>query len=596
MPETITYTGEAISQVFEGVDEEVRNEMLAVIEFYHKEKGETGNKIEDVHKVNKLRTAFNKMITFLVNNKLNSLNKNQRCFICTGALGDIVNINGAEYKLLEPEVYKGLLDTFEKRDKSNPFNGFVFDVLEKMRALAEEKLDLIDTSGKKKRKKQDVKKDPKKIKAELEWKRNDALKAGANVSRMISQSMDKIVQLDPKKINSLKTNFTYLNGYFNVLHKGARISEQEKKIKIAIGGKTDAISKMISDFSKLYAEAFTRMNESIDVLKEKIDIIKEAEEDLKNVGNVEAAQEAKAFTEFKEDHIEIIKRDISIVNSIVVGASEKASNRMPFSGARVMLNCQLPEIDNVLDEYISTPDKVVKSLEKILSFHVNAFPKDEDGVYQIPPILIEPIRNFVEFMDDRFIMGIISAESGKKGANVTFSAVDFQVMRAVGMYLAKDSVYDYRGEINAGTYMGDYTGRLEKTAQVKWTGSEKKMNMVMSAELVDAASRDDAVNDYMNFFFNALNGLGPPPKMSKRKVGVLLRYAILKDIKTNVRLLLTYVAQSEPQDVRDTILMFTDRSYEAAKDMVREIVKEDQMVQRTLGNNPDVVIGKIFGK
>ena len=81
-------------------------------------------------------------------------------------------------------------------------------------------------------------------------------------------------------------------------------------------------------------------------------------------------------------------------------------------------------------------------------------------------------------------------------------------MKAIGMYLAKDPVYDYRGEINEGTFMGDYTGKIEKTAQVKWTGQDKKMNMVMSAELVDAASRDDAVQDYMDFMFNALNGLG----------------------------------------------------------------------------------------
>jgi hypothetical protein len=162
------------------------------------------------------------------------------------------------------------------------------------------------------------------------------------------------------------------------------------------------------------------------------------------------------------------------------------------------------------------------------------------------------------------------------------------------MYLAKDSVYDYRGEINAGTFMGDYTGIVEKSAQVKWTGADKKMNMVMSSEIVDAASRDDAVDDYMNFYFNALNGLGPPPKMSKRKIGIVLRYTTMKNLETNVKLLLQYVAQSEPTEVRDTIVRYYNRRYDKAKEVVRKIVKEDPVVQRALGSNPEVVISKIF--
>ncbi|HRU39672.1 MAG TPA: hypothetical protein P5511_07320, partial [Candidatus Goldiibacteriota bacterium] len=275
-------------------------------------------------------------------------------------------------------------------------------------------------------------------------------------------------------------------------------------------------------------------------------------------------------------------------------AAEKHQNRMPYSGARILLNCQIPDVTKAMENYLCTPAKVMESLKKILDIHVNAFPKDDDGNYIIPPILIEPIRNYCDFLEDRFVMGVISGESGKKGANVSFTPIDFQVMRCVGMYLAKDPIFDYRGEINEGTFMGDYTGKIEKTAQVKWTGQEKKMNMVMSAELVDAASREDAVQNYMDFVYNVLNGLGPPPKMSKRKINVLLRYATIQSIENNVRMLLQYVAQSEPLEVRDTILKYTNRSYDAAKDMVRKIIKEDQMVQRVQGTNADIVIAKIF--
>jgi len=75
---------------------------------------------------------------------------------------------------------------------------------------------------------------------------------------------------------------------------------------------------------------------------------------------------------------------------------------------------------------------------------------------------------------------------------------------------------------------------------------------------------------------------------------VLLRYATVKNMENNVKLLLTYVAQSEPTEVRDTILKYTNRNYEQSKEMVRACVKEDAMVQRILGNNPEMVIAKIF--
>ena len=48
-------------------------------------------------------------------------------------------------------------------------------------------------------------------------------------------------------------------------------------------------------------------------------------------------------------------------------------------------------------------------------------------------------------------------------------------------------------------------------------------------------------------------------------------------------------------EVRDTIVKFVDRNYDRAKDLVRKIVKEDPLVQRTLGNNPEFVVSKLFG-
>lgn len=588
----ITATGEAINKVFEGIPADVQQTVLTAIEFFGKEKSDAGNKIEDVVKVNKLRNGFNTLVTTMINERLNKLNRHQMLFLCTGAIADSVEIGGNKVELLDKGVYDALLATFDKKEGSN-LGGVVFSVTEKMKALAEGKIELIDTSGKKKRSKDD-KVDPKKLKAALEWKRNDAVKIGSNTMRTMQPMIEKIAAMDPNRLKSFKMNFDLLCQYFNILQKGGKLTPEEKRARDAFAPKSDPVAKVLIDFTKLYIEIFTRAHEGLAGFKTQIDEIKDKDLELAKAATAVAAEENSAVDSFTNDHTDIIKRDISIINSFIVSAAEKHQNRVPFSGARILLNSQIPDITKANENYICTPQKIVESLKKILAIHTNAFPKDEDGNYVIPPILIEPIRNYCDFLEDRFIMGVVSGESGKKGANVSFSPIDFQVMRCIGMYLAKDPIFDYRGEINEGTFMGDYTGKIEKTAQVKWTGQEKKMNMVMSAELVDAASREDAVQNYMDFVYNVLNGLGAPQKMSKRKINVLLRYATIQSIDNNVRMLLQYVAQSEPTEVRDTILKYTNRSYDAAKDMVRKIIKEDAVVQRVLGTNPDIVIAKIF--
>lgn len=586
--------GEAINHIFEGIDQAVKDNVMGAIEFFAKEKSENGNKIEDVVKVNKLRNAYNMLVGSLINEKMNNMNKYQELFLCTGAIGDVVEVNGNKITLMDPQVYSQLFSEYWNKDTTSFLNGVVYSVTEKMKAIAEGKVELIDTSGKRKSKKTDDKIDPKKLKASLEWKKNDSLKIGANLVRTLGSYMDKIQQLDQVKLKTLKLNYDGLNTYFGILNKGNKFTPEEKKMKDLLAARSDMMAKTIADFTKMYAETFTRSAECIDSLKEKVDDIKQKDLEIAKVSSAVIAEDNSAVDSFTSEHTDLIKRDISIINSFIVSAAEKSSNRVPYSGARILLNSQIPDLARANDSYFCTPKNVMDSLNKILTIHTNAFPKDDDGNFIIPPILIEPIRNYVDFLEDRFIMGFVTGEPGKKGAKVSFSPIDFQVMKAVGMYLAKDAIFDYRGEINEGTFMGDYTGKVEKTAQVKWTGQDKKMNMVISSELVDAASRDDAVTNYMDFIFNCLNGLGPPPKMSKRRINILLRYATIYSIENNVRLLLQYVAQSEPLEVRDTIMKYTNRSADAGREMVKKIVKEDAMIQRVLGNNPDMVCAKIF--
>src|SRR5882672_6807366 len=163
----------------------------------------------------------------------------------------------------------------------------------------------------------------------------------------------------------------------------------------------------------------------------------------------------------------------------------------------------------------------------------------------MPRISLEPIRNGVDWLDDRFVMSVVSGEQVKKGPTFSLSPLELQVMRALGMYLSKDSIFNFRGEQNEGTFMGEYSGKMEKSAKVVFAGADKKMTMVASAKQVDGAGRETAVTDYIEFVFAIFNGLGPNPKLSKRRIAILLRYVILQDLQFTVILMLRYAAQTE---------------------------------------------------
>ena len=202
-----------------------------------------------------------------------------------------------------------------------------------MKALAEGKIELIDTSGKKKRSKDD-KVDPKKLKAGLEWKRNDSVKAGANLIRTIQPMVEKIAAIDPNRLKSFKMNFDGLAAYFNVLQKGSKISHEEKRLRDTYAPKSDPVAKVLMDFTKLYIEVFTRAHEGLVSFKEKIDDIKEKDIELAKASSAVAAEENSAVDSYTNDHTDVIKRDISIINSFVVSAAEKSANRVPFSGRK----------------------------------------------------------------------------------------------------------------------------------------------------------------------------------------------------------------------------------------------------------------------
>jgi len=264
------------------------------------------------------------------------------------------------------------------------------------------------------------------------------------------------------------------------------------------------------------------------------------------------------------------------------------------SGSRVLLDSHLDFEADPLKEQVCTPENVHAAMQKILSVHTNLFPLSAAGRPIIPRIVIEPVRNVVEWLDDRFLVSLVSGEPARKGPNLSLSPVDLEIFRACGMYLSRDSMFNYRGEQNVGTFMGDYSGKVEKQAKVVFAGADKKMTMVASSAVLDQAGRDQAVTDYIDFIFNVKNGLTPNPKMSKRRIAILLRYCIVDDLETTVILLLRYAGMAELAECRETILKHTQNKYDDAKRLVEGSWK-DPNIPKILGEKPTQYMAKMFG-
>jgi len=121
------------------------------------------------------------------------------------------------------------------------------------------------------------------------------------------------------------------------------------------------------------------------------------------------------------DTIAAIRKDADTIASFAVKAAESADNKNAWSGARILLKAHWEGFGVPAQECLATVPAVVAALEKIGKIHVNVFPKDADGQFVIPPILIEPVRNFVEFFDDRIVLSVVSGEAPRKGPKVSLT-------------------------------------------------------------------------------------------------------------------------------------------------------------------------------
>jgi hypothetical protein len=192
--------------------------------------------------------------------------------------------------------------------------------------------------------------------------------------------------------------------------------------------------------------------------------------------------------------------------------------------------------------------------------------------------LIEPVRNYVEWTDQYFVIGFVSGDQPREGVHVSFSSLEMSVLRACGMYAFKDKIFDYRGHRLDGSLMSDYSARLESQTAVKWVGDDKKYKLMTVVQEVDAASRTRAIQDYVEFMVHAANNFPAPLSISKRKLAVLLKYIVVVDLERTIALLLRYVADKEPEEARDVLLWHAGQDRERAFQLMATACQKHQNI------------------
>lgn len=292
----------------------------------------------------------------------------------------------------------------------------------------------------------------------------------------------------------------------------------------------------------------------------------------------------------------LIDKDYTTTNGVMVQALINDPQRTAWSGSRVLLSEHSEKLTEPLANCYATPANLERSIAKIDALHPNCFEHDEDGRPELPPVVIEPGTGVVRWYDDRFILGFVCSEPGRKGSRLSLSPLDIAVLRIYGQFLARGDIYDYRGDRLSGNFAADYAGEVESKAKVKFAGAEKKMTFVSSAEVKDAAGREEAVNDYVEFMFSAANGLAIPKRITARRIGVILRYCVVESAENTAALALRHLASYDQQVVREILLKLADRDKGRVVQLIAQAMESDKQLAARYRRELPLALREVMGR
>ena len=292
----------------------------------------------------------------------------------------------------------------------------------------------------------------------------------------------------------------------------------------------------------------------------------------------------------------LIEADYQSCGSLVVQSLINDPRRSNWSAARVLLAEQLDSSEDPLRECLLLPGLLEERFAALGRLHVNCFERDAEGQLIVPAVGVEPGLGIVKWLDDRFIASFVQTDQPRHGSQLSLSSVDIAVLRIFGLFLARGDIFNYRGERNNDNFMAEYAGHIEQKAVVKFTGAQKKLSYGTSTEERDGASRDDAVNDYIEFVYAVFNGLPIPKKISPRKIGVILKYCIFRDVEFTAGLVMHFVVTSDQALAREILMSLARQHGLHVVELIRRSLDTDQQVAARYRNDATLAIREVLGK
>jgi hypothetical protein len=580
-----------LNQSLAGVPEDIASLVIDALALLSPEPSLTAglaNQLNYAEKMDTIRYAYTALVNYLVEQRLGALTPAQRVFINTGAIADQIifeDQKGKQYilPLLSTELYRALFDVTLDLEKAqlpvwchtvyrceDQFNAIALGVLEpegldkkslaKFRATRS-----LDTQIALSREQTTI--------------LNNTYYALLNQSRELFRKMDGLL-MDYKyaasQIPKMEEMLGRARHYNQVV--GMREVPFEEREEISLLLRDPAYRRLGQDLEShaermvQIASQFQENSVEIDLQNKKLKDItgKLIKAGTQDIGSVRDRDDLI----FDEETIRLIKNNVSATGNYAVAGARKSPFKIPESTARILFDVHLKHCQEPLKDCLATLQNVGTALTKIIEIHVNLFVKDEAGNPILPPMLIEPIRNYVDWTGERFVLGFVSAEVPRQGVRVSFSCLEMSILRACGMYAFKDRIFDYRGNRLEGNLMADYSARLESQTAVKWVGDEKKYKLVTVMQEVDSAGRSEAVNDYMEFIFHAANDFPAPLGISKRKLSIMLKYLLIRDLPHTIALLLRYVADKEPEEAKTTLLWHANHDRQRARQLIAQACEQ----------------------
>jgi len=576
-----------LNECLEGIPDDTASiviDALALISGENALFSSSSRKLSYQDRVATVRHAYASLLYYLVDNKLEELNEAQRVFINTGAIADIVVFESErgqrfEVELLKPEIYNELRTlTLELNDDEMPrWSRNIYRSEDQFNAIA---LGVLEPEG-------------------LDKKNMAKFRATRSLEHQQDISREQTTILNNTYYSLLhdsRATFTELDNLFDSYQ---RYVQQLPELQATLE-KARHYNKLITsrdpqpeervEISKLISDpTYRRLGQDIDAYAEQVMVVLEkirtlsSEIDIKNQKLKEiTAKLIHAGTQdigsirnrhdiiFDEETLRLIRGHIHAVSSYAVAVAQQSPLKIPESGSRVLLNAHHRDEEHPVSNAYATVQNITHSVQKVLEIHTNLFARDEADNPIMPPLLIEPVRNYAEWTGERFMLGFVSGEPGRHGSQVSFSAIDMAVLRLCGMYAFRDKIFDYRGNRLENTLMADYSARLESKTAVRWVGEEKKYKLVTVMQELDAASRTEAVEDYMEFIFHAANDFPAPLNLSTRKLAVLLKYIEIRNPRKTIALLLRYVGEKDPDETRKVLLFKAGHDRDRALDMLEQ--------------------------